>query len=839
MKILIDLQACQTASRSRGIGRYSLALAQAIARNCGSHDIHLLLNGELGDSIFEIRGSFSGLLPTRNIHVFEVPDFPSMDQNSWLFQAAHTIRQEFIETLAPDIVHVSSLMEWWDVPVSLPSLPSTLRSSLTLYDLIPLKRPDTLPPHPHAQQWYLSQVAQISQASQVLAISEYARQEALQALALDPSRVVTISAGVSEVFFRDLPDDSSASVNFFKSQGIEKPFALVVGVIEPRKNNLRLVEAWAQLSPQIRQSHQLVFVASTICPETFRMLTEAIRRHGIPDHEIIFLQDKSDEDLHVLYSACKVFILPSLHEGFGLPAAEAMVCGAATIGSNVTSIPEVIGWEQALFDPTSIEQIRDKLAQVLTDETFLLTLKQHAKSKAQQFSWDAVAQRAMAAFVNTEPVRKSLVSQYVEGDVYRDRLLRALAEIPFPADESNLCDAARAVAANRPRDHRQLLIDVSVLAISDSQTGIQRVVRNFSKQLLQNPPLGFQVRLVRCLKHRWVWKYATQLEQKILGQQTHPSHGQEPILEVFAGDVFLGADLGLEYVPNQRAWFDRARHKGVEIQFIVYDILPVRMPQYSHQTIVSLFVPWLQAIGEISSRLICISKTVADELGGWYLEKGFSPNQLPLITSIHMGADLDNVSNQTIQDPIVSQKLESLGLPTFLMVGTIEPRKGHQQVFDAFQLLWKQGIAVRLVIIGRVGWNVETLIKAIENHEQINKNLIWLNNSSDQVLEAWYHQASALIAASYGEGFGLPLIEAAHRKLPVLARDLAVFREVAGNHAFYFSAENPSELARAIQNWLQLFASKQHPRSDTMPWLSWKDSTDQLKVAMGIGVKQP
>ncbi|XGB42685.1 MAG: hypothetical protein LVS60_02240 [Nodosilinea sp. LVE1205-7] len=76
MKILIDLQACQTASRSRGIGRYSLALAQALVRNCGSHDIHLLLNGQLGASIPEIRASFASLLPTSNLHVFEAPDFP-------------------------------------------------------------------------------------------------------------------------------------------------------------------------------------------------------------------------------------------------------------------------------------------------------------------------------------------------------------------------------------------------------------------------------------------------------------------------------------------------------------------------------------------------------------------------------------------------------------------------------------------------------------------------------------------------------------------------------------------------------------------------------------------
>jgi len=85
-----------------------------------------------------------------------------------------------------------------------------------------------------------------------------------------------------------------------------------------------------------------------------------------------------------------------------------------------------------------------------------------------------------------------------------------------------------------------------------------------------------------------------------------------------------------------------------------------------------------------------------------------------------------------------------------------------------------------------------------------------------------------LIAASEGEGFGLPLIEAAQHKLPIIARDIPVFREVAGEHAFYFRGDKPAILAETLRNWLDLFSVGQHPRSDDMPWLTWRQSAQQL-----------
>jgi glycosyltransferase involved in cell wall biosynthesis len=92
----------------------------------------------------------------------------------------------------------------------------------------------------------------------------------------------------------------------------------------------------------------------------------------------------------------------------------------------------------------------------------------------------------------------------------------------------------------------------------------------------------------------------------------------------------------------------------------------------------------------------------------------------------------------------------------------------------------------------------------------------------------------SVIAASYGGGFGLPLIEAAQHKLSIIARDIPVFREVAGEHAFYFNATEPEQLSQSLEQWLDLYANNRHPRSDAMPWMTWEQSETQLIGLLGM-----
>jgi hypothetical protein len=166
--------------------------------------------------------------------------------------------------------------------------------------------------------------------------------------------------------------------------------------------------------------------------------------------------------------------------------------------------------------------------------------------------------------------------------------------------------------------------------------------------------------------------------------------------------------------------------------------------------------------------------------------------------------------------------------PSFLMVGTIEPRKGHAQTLDAFERLWASGLDVRLVIIGKPGWKTDLLAARLRKHAETGHRLFWLEAAGDDDLEAAYGTSTCLIAASLNEGFGLPLIEAAMRGLPILARDVPVFREVAGEHAAYFSGDDAESLAAAIRMWLDCHAAGTAPRPEQMPWLTWVQSVRSM-----------
>ena len=127
---------------------------------------------------------------------------------------------------------------------------------------------------------------------------------------------------------------------------------------------------------------------------------------------------------------------------------------------------------------------------------------------------------------------------------------------------------------------------------------------------------------------------------------------------------------------------------------------------------------------------------------------------------------------------------------------------------------------------------MEALVERLRTHPELGKRLFWLEGISDEYLDKIYAASACLIAASAGEGFGLPLIEAARHKLPILARNIPVFREVAGTYASYFNGNKSDDLACAIHDWLALFVKDKHPKSANMPWLTWAQSAERLKAVL-------
>ena len=281
------------------------------------------------------------------------------------------------------------------------------------------------------------------------------------------------------------------------------------------------------------------------------------------------------------------------------------------------------------------------------------------------------------------------------------------------------------------------------------------------------------------------------------------------------------------------------RNLGVKIFFLVHDLLPVRMPNMFPPGADAGHAEWLRAIANFDGA-IGVTKAVADDLSVYLGEKNLTAGQRRgfKVAWSHHGADISSAAPSKGLPDDTKRVLGVLkSRPTFLMVGTVEPRKGYLQTLEAFSLLWDQGCEANLVIVGREGWvglpdearrTIPETVRRLRNHPELGKRLIWLEGVSDEYLEEIYSACNCLIAASEGEGFGLPLIEAAQHKLPIIARDIPVFREVASEYAYYFDADTPADLAGVIKAWLQMFELGLHPKSNDMPWLTWVESARHL-----------
>lgn len=401
MRIVIDMQGAQTESRFRGIGRYTLSFAQAIVRNRGGHEVLLALSGLFPETIEPIRAAFEGLLPQENIRVWYAPGpVGEMDPNNvWKREVAELVREAFLISLKPDLIHISSFFEGYmdNAVTSIGRFEQVTPISVMLYDLVPLMSPeDYLRPNPNYEQHYLSKLEQFKKASIFLAISESSRQEGLAYLDAPPDKLYNVSSAVGAQF-RPIQIDDETVARLYKKYGLSRPFILCTGGADERKNLPGLMQAFAALPNYLREKHQLL-LAGRIAQGRIDHLQYQAKSFGLRRDELCFTGYISDEELVQLYNLCKFYVFPSWHEGFGLPALEAMACGVAVIAANTSSLPEVVGLDEALFDPFDVVSISAKMGQVLQDDAFRSGLQSHGLRQAKQFSWDVSAKRAIAAF---------------------------------------------------------------------------------------------------------------------------------------------------------------------------------------------------------------------------------------------------------------------------------------------------------------------------------------------------------------------------------------------------------------------------------------------------------
>lgn len=1221
MKIVLDLQGAQSHSRHRGIGRYSLSMAKAFVAEAGHHELWLALNGRQDESSIDLIEQFAGLIPRERVLINELPAGIAgcLPGNLWRTRMAAAAQAGFLAGLQADCIWHSSLFEGWgdDSTAALGSGVDDRRHVATLYDLIPLLNPARHLHDAAYRRWYYQRLGLLKRCGLLLAISESSRREAVEGLQIRAEDVAVVS-GAADPVFRPMPAGAADWARWQRDWRLPPGFVLYAGGYDTHKNVDTLIAAFAELPPVLRQQHPLVLAGR--CDElAVAHLRGIARKHRVANDSLIFTGTLEDEELARLYSSCTLFVAPSLHEGLGLPPLEAMACGAAVIGSNTASLPEVIGRPDALFDPRSRSSIAAKLQEALTDAGFRENLRAHAVVQSRQFTWPVSARKALAAIerqvqgrragfqsprprlihvsplppvrsgiadysarllreldrhydievvvdqpemtdpwvqanfpvrslhwflqhadacerilyhfgnspfhahmfgmlrrhpgvvilhdswlgaarnwmahdagdpqsfprllydshgyagllhdlrhgraatLDAWPVNRDVIDQalgvivhsnyavnqarrhygaaaadkftvvpfpkerthgdrrlarrllgiepsdfvvcsfgmlaptklnhrllaawlqsplaadacchlifvgenhggdygqalsatiaaamggerihitgFVGADSYADYLdaadvavqlrtdsrgetsaavfdvlahglplivnahgtatelpeaavlriadhfsdtelavaLQALrddaerratlavaagrqiqqehhpaevalryhdaiehfvgqtpaaeqqrllvnmqrAQPELAADGPVLRELQLALAANRPRlDRPRVYVDVTATASSDLHTGIERVVHGVLSALLQLEQMQYRIEPVRLEAGRYV--HATPCTLQLLG---HPPLAlPEDEVQPRAGDILLGLDWVADALPLNTALLDAWRVRGVRMLFVVYDLLPVRRPEWFPDGIAQMHARWLQCIGHHADALLCISRFVADDVRRWFDEHPpvrrdelslgyFYPGNDPAAARPSSGLPTDAAD--------VLQRLRAS--PSFLTVGTIEPRKGHAFVLEAFERLWAAGVEANLVVVGRQGWMSEALAERLRAHARAGSQLIWLERASDEYLEQVYDSARALVAASEAEGFGLPLVEAARRGLPVIARDIPVFREVSSVFASYFDGDDVGSLVEALRQAIAIDRPRRLPDADAV--LSWQDTTGRM-----------
>jgi glycosyltransferase involved in cell wall biosynthesis len=271
---------------------------------------------------------------------------------------------------------------------------------------------------------------------------------------------------------------------------------------------------------------------------------------------------------------------------------------------------------------------------------------------------------------------------------------------------------------------------------------------------------------------------------------------------------------------------ERYRKNNVSVYAVLYDVIPFTHPQYCDETLVREFNRlFFLAFGEVDGG-IAISASVADDAKKLFLTKDGIASGLP-IDFFYLGAKFSNHLSQSLTSDISWPDGIWGRDPVFMMVGTIEPRKGHKFVFEAFERRWRQGRTEKLLIVGKIGWKTEELISSIKQSPFYGSLLFMVNDASDAQLQDAYSQAYACIMASYVEGFGLPVIEALQKGMPVICSNIPVFKEIADKNAVFFELNDYVSFDQAIENLRESYDSIRKGL-ENFHWLSWEESTEQL-----------
>lgn len=345
----------------------------------------------------------------------------------------------------------------------------------------------------------------------------------------------------------------------------------------------------------------------------------------------------------------------------------------------------------------------------------------------------------------------------------------------------------------------KICIDITEMIKVDFISGIQRVVKEVTTRWIRD---GKEICLLFYDSKKNVFKVVD--SQKYYDFYTGKTKDKKlfskkemRINDFNKNCIFFDMD-SVWMNPLKRSYLlPELKKRGTKIAAQIYDIIPVTEAQYCHEFTTLSFLEYIGAQIQYSDLIIANAQATIDAIDN--LIQG---TEVSAINGkvVKLGSDIRKSSGEKevrkeIMD--ITEKGQYI-----LMVGTIEPRKNHKFVLEAFEKeLFGKGI--NLIFAGRIGWNVEKFVSYVTGHDKINKQLFFINDASDQEIVHLYKNALLVAFPSYNEGFGLPIIEAFDQGALVLAADIPVLKEVGGEYCKYFSLENTDEFVKEVLFYLE------------------------------------
>lgn len=371
MRIGFDYTVAVT--ETAGIARYTSELMQALLEMDLSNEYVLIITKDARED------------PARTLpREVEIRKLPFSHQGEWMIwhRLGLPLPVEFF-TGKVEVFHSPDAL--------LPPLHHA-RGVVTIHDLSHMIYPEYMDPG-IAKFFDKAMRKSIERARMVIAVSEATKLDLVRLLGVSEDKIEVIYNGVSTKF-SPVRDEEQLS-NMRNRYKIVHPFILSIGSVQPRKNLQRLITAYSILRQRRELTHQLLFIGGGgwLSDDLFRQ----IEGLGVAE-DIRFLGYVPDEELPTLICLADVFAFPSLYEGFGLPALEAMACGTPVVSSNISAMPEVLGDAALLVDPLDVECLAETLRQILLNDQLRTELTKQGFKRSQRFTWVKAAQKYLEVY---------------------------------------------------------------------------------------------------------------------------------------------------------------------------------------------------------------------------------------------------------------------------------------------------------------------------------------------------------------------------------------------------------------------------------------------------------